>query len=139
MTMRKYGRRKMQQSKKLELDGRTHQDEELRLNSRSVKQKLEKAKKVQKKCNVPSTSHLVSWKKRVAVNMSLVSKNLRNIELSNSDCKSTTTKKTYLCNNNSKWTLLFWNFLQRFLAPQNPQNFNQTIYLHCYIIWLLKI
>ena len=51
--MRKYGRRKMQQSKKLELDGRTHQDEELRLNSRSVKQKLEKAKKVQKKCNVP--------------------------------------------------------------------------------------
>ena len=82
----------MQQRKKLELDG--YKDDELRLNSPSVKEKLEKAKKVQnQKSNVPSTLRLVSWKKRVAVKMSLVSKNFRNIELSNSDGKSTTTKK----------------------------------------------
>ena len=59
MAVRKYGRRKMQQRKKLELDG--YKDDELRLNSPSVKEKLEKAKKVQnQKSNVPSTLRLVS-------------------------------------------------------------------------------
>ena len=131
--MRKYGRRKTQQSKKLELDGRTHQDEELRLNSRSVKQKLEKAKKVQKKCNVPSTSQLVSWKKRVAVNMSLVSKNLRNIELSNSDCKSTTKKKLTYATTTANERCFFEIFCRGFW---HHRTLKTLIRLYIYIVIL---